>query len=113
LVGALAPPPGVVAEKNALHAFALGEEATHPFSRFARLSIFAAGELPFAAKAGPGLLPMLMSASAEAVATAFCRPAMFVELAPRFAPVEKNCESAYMAATVVTSFTTIWLEAAI
>jgi len=38
---------------------------------------------------------------------------MFVELAPKFAPGEKNWESATMAATVVTSFTTIWLEAAI
>jgi hypothetical protein len=84
------PPTGVVAEKNALQAFALGEEATHPFSRFARLSILAAGEVPFAAKEGPGLLPMLMSANAKAVATAFCMPTVFVELVPRFAPGEKN-----------------------
>jgi hypothetical protein len=100
-----------VAEKSAVHALPFAVEAIHPFSTFAIESIFGAGELPFAAKPGPGLMPWEVSASAEAIAAAFPKPFTFVALAPRFAPAEKNCESVYAAATVVTSFTTTWLDA--
>src|ERR1700679_303197 len=52
-----------------------------PSSRFAIVLSVAAGELPFAANVIPGLLPMLTSANAAAVANAFCRPETFVPLA--------------------------------
>ena len=110
--GAL-PPASFVAVNSPLHALPFDVETAHAFNTSAMVSISGAGELPFAANVGPGLVPALMSASACAVVTAFPRPTALVELAPIFPPIERNCESAYDAATVVTSFTTIWADAAL
>jgi len=104
-------PVTVVAAKRELQL--LVDPLAQAFKRLARALMVGAGDVPLDAKEGPGLVPAVMSARAEAVATAFWKPTALVDVDPRLAPAERNCESAYADATVVTSFTTNWLDALI
>ena len=85
------PPDGVVA-KEGVQALPFAVDATQAFSRFAIESIFAAGEVPLAANAGPRAGSLGDVCQRGGRRNRIREPTALVELAPRFAPETKTAK---------------------
>jgi hypothetical protein len=110
LAGAV-PPGGVAAVKSWLQGVAAVEDV-QVLSRLAMLLMRGAGETPAEGKDAPGETPVVRFARFETVATALARPIVLLEDAPKLPLEVRNCASAHVVATVVTSLTTNCEEAA-